>query len=197
MAFLQHGLVDSADSWIINEENLSPGFMFANAGYDVWLGNFRGNTYSKKHEVFHPKERQFWDFCFDDHALDDLPTMIKFVYAKTEQKINYIGHSMGCGTLFAALSVNVENINSMIRKFVALGPSVFPCFSVNNRRMSNWSKDIVDLKPILETFRFLDLISNISFIGKVMSVTAIMCPYLIKLCFKFGTNEHPDLDNIP
>ena len=37
--FLQHGLLASADSWIINEETVAPAFALANKGYDVWLGN--------------------------------------------------------------------------------------------------------------------------------------------------------------
>lgn len=38
--WLQHGILDSSDTWIINsepEEN-APAFYFANRGFDVWLG---------------------------------------------------------------------------------------------------------------------------------------------------------------
>lgn len=43
---LQHGTLDSADDWIINEEQNSIGFRLANEGYDVWLSNSRGNKYA-------------------------------------------------------------------------------------------------------------------------------------------------------
>lgn len=40
--FMQHGLMDSSNTFIINGME-SNGLKFANAGYDVWLGNNRGN----------------------------------------------------------------------------------------------------------------------------------------------------------
>ena len=39
VVFMQHGLLASADSWIINEDSMSPAFRLAELGYDVWLGN--------------------------------------------------------------------------------------------------------------------------------------------------------------
>lgn len=34
------------------------------SGFDVWLGNVRGNSYSNKH-IFYPTESKlFWDFRY-------------------------------------------------------------------------------------------------------------------------------------
>jgi len=63
--YLQHGLLDSGDDWVINDENLAPGLLIANAGYDVWIGNSRGNRYSQAHVngSINPNS-SYWDFSW-------------------------------------------------------------------------------------------------------------------------------------
>lgn len=34
----------------------------ADDGYDVWLANCRGNTYSRKHISMTYKQKSFWNF---------------------------------------------------------------------------------------------------------------------------------------
>jgi lysosomal acid lipase/cholesteryl ester hydrolase len=67
----------------VNNGDESWPFLAAEAGYDVWFGNFRGNRYSKKHESLSSDESAFWDFDISDHALKDLPAMISYVYHYT------------------------------------------------------------------------------------------------------------------
>lgn len=62
------------------------GFILADAGYDVWMGNFRGNTYSRGHisPKRQPKQTEFWEFSFDEMGAIDLPTMINYVLDQTK-----------------------------------------------------------------------------------------------------------------
>lgn len=36
--------------------------MLANADFDVWLGNTRGNFYGKRHAYLSKEDKKFWDF---------------------------------------------------------------------------------------------------------------------------------------
>lgn len=37
-------------------------FMLADAGYDVWLGNYRGTEYSEGHTRLNVTQRKFWNY---------------------------------------------------------------------------------------------------------------------------------------
>lgn len=50
--------------WIINQPSESLPYILHDAGYDVWMGNSRGNTYSMSHVKYNPTEPQFWDFSW-------------------------------------------------------------------------------------------------------------------------------------
>ena len=39
VVFMQHGLLDSADCWVMHYPELAPAFKLVRNGFDVWLGN--------------------------------------------------------------------------------------------------------------------------------------------------------------
>ncbi|XP_054921068.2 lipase 3-like isoform X2 [Dermacentor andersoni] len=121
VVFLLHYLLGSSADWVINYPEQSLPYLLADSGYDVWLGNVRGNTYSR-HLRYRKDEREFWDFCFDEMIAYDLPAMLDFVLNETgQQKLFYVGHSQGCLILFGLLAERPE-YNDKIELFTAMAP---------------------------------------------------------------------------
>lgn len=78
--FLQHGLLASSADWLLSGPEKALAFILADLGYDVWLGNARGNTYSKRHINMSNEDANFWDFSWHEMAKYDIAAEIDYVY---------------------------------------------------------------------------------------------------------------------
>lgn len=122
VVYLQHGLLGSSTNFLTNLANESLAYVLADAGYDVWLGNSRGNTYSRRHLLYPTTSKKFWAWSFDEMAKYDLPATLNYITKYThQQSIYYIGHSQGTLIGFMAFSEN-EKLAKKIRLMIALGP---------------------------------------------------------------------------
>lgn len=62
--FMNHGINSDANCFLINDEDKSLAKIMANAGFDVWLGNNRGNKFSRRHKTLKITSKEFWQFSF-------------------------------------------------------------------------------------------------------------------------------------
>ena len=127
VVILQHGLLCAADNWANNGE-LSPAFLLARAGYDVWLGNSRGSRHSRDHETLDPdSDKAFWEFSFQQMGYFDSPALFNYVEQVTGQKkVAYIGHSQGTTQMFAAIARDPAFWKERISAFIVLAPGLLP-----------------------------------------------------------------------
>ncbi|KAL0127528.1 hypothetical protein PUN28_003064 [Cardiocondyla obscurior] len=122
---LQHGLLGSSADWIIPGKDKSLALILADQGYDVWLGNIRGNTYSRAHVSLSPSDSKFWNFSYHEMGVYDLPAMISYITNKTSQQLyTYIGHSMGTTASYIMATERPE-IARMVRMIISLAPAAF------------------------------------------------------------------------
>lgn len=120
---LQHGLMMSSEAWFATGERSLP-VLLHNAGYDVYLGNNRGNTYSCKHLHLRSSDTEYWDFCMDEMARYDVPTMIDHVLAVSgADSLSWIGFSQGTAQMFAALAMYPQ-LQAKVNCFAAMSAAV-------------------------------------------------------------------------
>eukprot|EP01111_Echinosteliopsis_oligospora_P010324 TRINITY_DN3185_c0_g1_i1.p1 TRINITY_DN3185_c0_g1~~TRINITY_DN3185_c0_g1_i1.p1 ORF type:complete len:450 (+),score=99.33 TRINITY_DN3185_c0_g1_i1:147-1496(+) len=137
VVFLMHGFMQNSEAFTIrkNTHDSLP-LLLSDAGYDVWLGNNRGNKYSYKHVTKKPNSEDFWDFCLDEMIRYDIPCMIDHALAVSgAEKLSYIGFSQGTAQGFGCFSVN-HYIANKVNLFVALAP-VSQCKGFSNPMVHN------------------------------------------------------------
>lgn len=120
------GVTDISDHYAAPNVSDSLAFELANNGYDVWMGNFRGTTYSLNHTHYdHRHDWRYWDFSFHEMGLYDIPSCIDYILNKRKRKsLAYVGHSQGTLSMFILQSLHPEWA-AKVKPFVAIAPIAY------------------------------------------------------------------------
>lgn len=150
--FLMHGILATAADFLVTGPDIALGFLFAESGYDVWLGNARGSQHSMRHRSFSNNSRDFWNFSWHEIGYFDLAAMIDHVLNETKNTtLFYAAHSQGTTSFLVLLSTRPE-YNEKIQQAYLMAPSAF-------------RKKLPRLRTILIGLRFL--VSSRKFLIKV------------------------------
>ncbi|XP_021967333.1 lipase 3 [Folsomia candida] len=199
VVWMQHGLMGDSSNWVITgNKSRGLGFALADGCYDVWMGNYRGNTYSTMHTTLLPSQPEFWDFSWHDLGMYDIPAGIDYVLNHTQaESLYYIGHSMGTTGFFVTMSERPE-YNAKVKLMSALAPALFMSHSTSviTRLLVELFVPIIDQVPYVEAFPIewtKDLAAELCKRGAPTQPLCSIILYLIG-----GKNEPQlDLDSLP
>ncbi|KAF6172614.1 hypothetical protein GIB67_023298 [Kingdonia uniflora] len=108
------------DVWFLNSVEESLGFVLADHDFDVWVGNVRGTHWSHGHISLSEKDKEFWDWSWQELACYDLVEMINYVHSVTDSKVFYVGHSQG--TIMGLAAFTQPDIVDMVEAAALLSP---------------------------------------------------------------------------
>lgn len=172
VAFLLAGIYASSDAWLLNgHENSLPYLLWRN-GFDVWLGNNRGNIYSRENIYYNSTDREFWQFSWHEMSVYDMPATIDYIRMYTgEQKMHFIGISQG-GTIFLVLNSMLPQYNQAFKTATLLAPVAY---------VSNTKGSLAKvLGPILGTRNYVskvlesvEMVSTNKYVKKLLSMACL------------------------
>lgn len=125
VAFLHHCLLCSSADFVMNTPDEALAYLMADAGYDVWMTNVRGNTYSRNHTTLSPEESKFWQFTWDEMGKYDAPAAVDYVMEQTGvDQIYWVGFSMGSTIYLTFLGQHPEYADK-IKTAALMGPAAY------------------------------------------------------------------------
>ncbi|CAG4950261.1 unnamed protein product [Colias eurytheme] len=128
VVFVMHGLLGSSADWVLMGPGTALAYILAEEGFDVWLGNARGNYYSRRHLTLNPdaeNDNSFWRFSLDEIGNLDLSASIDYILLATGRSgLHYVGMSQGTTVYFIMNSLRPD-YSEKILSMHALAPVAY------------------------------------------------------------------------
>jgi len=101
VVYLQHGILASAWGWLVNTDGAAPAVHLWEQGFEVWLGNSRGNEFALNHTTYKVHSKEFWNYTFEDMGEKDIPATVDYILTTSgSSKLQYVGWSQGNTAMF-------------------------------------------------------------------------------------------------
>ncbi|XP_018058234.1 PREDICTED: lipase 3-like [Atta colombica] len=187
---LQHSLLTSSADFLILGKDKGLAFILANHGYDVWLGNFRGNTHSRAHVSLSPSNSKFWNFSFHELGIYDVPAMILYITKMTSRPLHaYIGHSLG-STASYIMAAERPEITRMVRIIISLGPgAIFKRVTSPLRLFFDFLTNIQELLQLFVINEILPISSMYSLSKSICDINKEICATVLFLLCGFDREQ--------
>lgn len=199
VVLLMHGIEDSSIQWVINSEDKAFAFILARNGYDVWLGNNRGNDFSLGHETLTKYDKEFWDFDFEEMGTLDVPAFIEYIlnnYYPHKNAIDaYVGHSEGTTQFFIGSSLQPDYYAEKVGLFVGLAPIVRLDHSTN-KAIIYTSKVVEPMTSLVTMLGIYDLISTGNTPKWLLGKFCYVLPRFCTLINEGFVDWNGDVDNL-
>ncbi|XP_049873917.1 lipase 3-like [Pectinophora gossypiella] len=199
IVFLMHGLLSSSADWVLMGPGCALGYILAEEGFDVWMGNARGNYYSRRHLRLNPNgilNTDFWKFSWDDIGHHDLPTMIDYALQATGRpRLHYIGHSQGTTAFFVFTAMRPE-YNAKIISMHAFAPVAYMANNQNLflRVIAPFSKSLDQLAHLIGLGEFLPNNQIMTWAGQALCMDEVifqpMCSSIMFLLGGWNEDQH-------
>lgn len=125
IVFLMHGIMECSDSWLLMGPGKGLAYVLADHGFDVWMGNARGNKHALSHATMNYTMTRFWEFSWEEIGVHDLPAMIDYILEVSgKESLYYIGHSQGTTSGYVLCSMKPE-YNNKIKIMFSLAPEAW------------------------------------------------------------------------
>ncbi|XP_020807224.1 lipase 3 isoform X1 [Drosophila serrata] len=192
---LVHGLLDSSATWVMMGPNKGLAYLLFEQGYDVWMANVRGNTYSRKHVKYSTHHAKFWDFTFHEMGKHDIPSTIDYILNLTgARQLHYVGHSQGTMVFWIMASERPEYMEKIIL-MQALAPVAFlkHCRSPVVNFLAQWHLSVGLILKMIGVHEFLPKNEFISMFNQLIcdetTITKEICSNMIFLTTGFDKQQ--------
>ena len=196
--YLQHGLLDSAVTWVANANgNQNLGTMLHDQGFDVWMNNARGNHYSMTNTKYSSSESIFWQMIdMDWMAKYDLPAVIDHVLNRTQRTtLSYVGHSQGGFMGFAGFSTVNKAYAKKVDIFVGLAPACTVGHTTSFLVKLLADLDVADLFVLFGIKEFLANDWLLRQFGSLCPDIGDLCPDVLDILCGDGNNANVNRSN--